>query len=81
LRTQTGAPNAMARTHKMLKSFTLKFHQRYISYWGNKRGRPKRRTPNLQDINSKDSLPNTGKIVNLDLLSLFLKWEQQSWKE
>jgi hypothetical protein len=65
----------------MLKSFTLKFHQRYISYWGNKRGRPKRRTPNLQDRNSKDSLPNTGKIVNLDLLSLFLKWEQQSWKE
>ena len=41
-RTQTDAPNAMARTLEVLKSFSLKFHQSYKSLWGNKRGRTKR---------------------------------------
>ena len=39
-RTQTDAPDAKG------KSFTLKLHQSYKSYWGNKRGRTKKRTPN-----------------------------------
>src|SRR3954462_2339068 len=38
-RTQTDAPNAMARTQEVLKSFSPKFHQSYKSLWGNKRGR------------------------------------------
>ena len=41
-RTQTDAPNAMARTHEVLKSFSPKFHQSYKSLWGNKRGRTKK---------------------------------------
>ena len=45
-RTQTDAPNAMARAHKVLKSFTHKSQQSYKSLWGNKRGRTKRKTPN-----------------------------------
>ena len=32
--------------HKDVKSFSLKFQQSYKSYWGNKRGRTKRRTQN-----------------------------------
>ena len=35
--------NAMARAHKVLKFFTLKFQQSNKCLWGNKRGRTKRR--------------------------------------
>ena len=41
---QTDAPNANG------KSFTLKLHQSYKSYWGNKRGRTKKITPSSSNI-------------------------------
>ena len=71
----------------MLKSFTLKFHQSYKSYWGNKRGRTNRRrnTKFLQDLDLVD-FPHKernlfGQDVDLDLLYLFLKYEQESWRD
>ncbi len=76
-RTQTDAPNAMARTQEVLKSFTPKFHQSYKSLWGNKRGRTKEENNKWkpQDLDLLCS-PYTKEIwiggnVDLDLLSNF----------
>ena len=74
----------MARTHEVLKSFTLKFHQSYKSYWGNKRGRTKKIHKELQDLDLLCS-PHLERIliggnVDLDLLYLSLKWMQESWE-
>ena len=65
----------MARTLKVLKSFTHKFHQSYKSYWGNKRGRTKENTKFLQDLDLVGSPHKErdliGEDVDLDLLYLF----------
>ena len=59
----------------MLKSFTLKSHQKQLMLMGEKRGRTKEEnTKQLQDLDPKGS-PNLeeiwfGGIVDLDLLSL-----------
>ena len=55
-RTQTDAPNAMARTHKVLKSFSPKFHQSYKSLWGNKRGRTKRGRQQMKTSRSRSTM-------------------------
>jgi hypothetical protein len=53
-RTQTDAPNAMARTQVVLKYFSPKFHQSYKSLWGNKRGRTMEEIhKRLQDLDPK----------------------------
>jgi len=74
-RTQTDATDAMART-QVLKSFTPKFQQSYKSYWGNKRGRTKRKsTKDPQDQDPTSSPHREEKViggnVDLDLLFLF----------
>ena len=67
----------MARTQKVLKSFSPKFHQSYKSLWGNKRGRTKEENNQWkpQDLDPLCS-PYTkeiwiGENVDLDLFSLF----------
>jgi hypothetical protein len=77
-RTQTDAPNAMAKnTTKMPKFFSPKFQQSYKSYWGNKGGRTnmRRNTKQLQDLDlarsphlERDSI---GGALDLDLLCPF----------
>ena len=68
--------DAMARTHKVLKSFILKFQQSNKCLWGNKRGRTmEEKHQELQDQNLLRS-PHLeerwiGGNVDLDLLSLF----------
>ena len=66
--------NAMARAHKVLKSFTLKFQQSNKCLWGNKRGRTK--LEKHQELQYQDLLGSPhleeegiGGNVDLDLLS------------
>ena len=68
--------NAMARTHEVLKSFTLKFQQSNKCLWGNKRGRTmeeKHQELQDQDLLGSPHLEERwiGGNVDLDLLSLF----------
>src|SRR5215217_468456 len=71
-------------TTKMLKSFSLKFQQRYKNYWGNKRGRTNKRrnTKFLQDLDLEDSPHKErdliGRNVDLDLLFLFPQKDSRS---
>ena len=83
-RQQTYAPNIMARA-QVLKSFTLKFQLSNKCFWGNKRGRTKRRTTKeLQELDPLGS-PHLverliGGNIDLDVLSLSLKDMQESWE-
>ena len=53
--------DAMARAHKVLKSFTPKFQQSYKSLWGNKRGRTMEEMhKELQDLDPKVPLTKKG---------------------
>ena len=75
----------MARA-RVLKSFTLKFQQSNKCLWGNKRVRTRKNsTSESQDLDQKGSPHKEekviGRVVDLDLLSLFPKFGQKSWRD
>jgi hypothetical protein len=75
----------MARAHKVLKSFTPKFHQSYKSLWGNKRGRTMEEIhKELQDLDLI-CFPHLEEILiseNVDLdLTLFPQKDSRSMRE
>ena len=68
---------------QVLKSFTLKFQQSNKCLWGNKRGRTRKNSTNeSQDLDPKGSPHKEekliGGVVDLDLLSCFSKYGQES---